>query len=100
MTKQMAVSTQRALFVANNRRFLPICCEPTTGHHFAGNIETRLPPDTGLLTEWPENGPELIWESAGAGRGYSSLAIANGRIYTLGDASSITEDDDEYLFCF
>ena len=34
------------------------------------------------------------------GRGYSSLAIAGGRIYTLGDAPSTGEDQDEFLICF
>lgn len=40
--------------------------------------------ETGLLKTWPEGGPPLVWKAAGAGRGYSSLAIAKGRIYTMG----------------
>ena len=40
--------------------------------------------DTGLLKEWPENGPPLIWKITGAGNGYSSLAIAGGRLFTMG----------------
>jgi len=56
--------------------------------------------DGELLESWPEGGPPLIWRVAGAGRGYSSLAIAEGRIYTLGDAPSTAEDDNEYLTCF
>ncbi|HYG83133.1 MAG TPA: hypothetical protein VD861_22235, partial [Pyrinomonadaceae bacterium] len=31
--------------------------------------------ETGLLKEWPESGPPLAWKAAGAGRGYSSLAV-------------------------
>ena len=38
--------------------------------------------------------------SRGAGRGYASLAIADNRIYTLGDAPSTAEDKDEYVVCF
>ena len=53
-----------------------------------------------LLTEWPAEGPKLLWETGGAGRGYSSLAIADGKIYTLGDAPSTADDQDEYLLCF
>ncbi len=67
---------------------------------FRGLERTAVAPDTGLLTEWPDGGPKLVWESAGAGRGYSSLAIASGRIYTMGDAPSTAEDKDEYLLCF
>lgn len=40
--------------------------------------------ETGLLKQWPADGPPLIWKAAGAGRGYSSLAIVGNRIYTLG----------------
>jgi outer membrane protein assembly factor BamB len=35
----------------------------------------------------------------GAGRGYSSLAVVGGRIYTLGDGPSDVDDRDEYLLC-
>jgi outer membrane protein assembly factor BamB len=67
---------------------------------FRGSQRSAAAPDTGLLTAWPEGGPKLAWQAAGAGRGYSSLAIAGGRIYTLGDAPSTASDEDEYLVCF
>jgi len=67
---------------------------------FRGPQRSAVAPDKGLLTQWPEGGPKLLWETAGAGRGYSSLAIAGGRIYTLGDGSSTAQDQDEYLLCF
>lgn len=67
---------------------------------FRGVKRTGVSPETGLLQEWPADGPKLLWEAPGAGRGYSSLAIAGGKIYTLGDAPSTAEDKDEYLLCF
>ena len=42
-------------------------------------------PETGLLDTWPEHGPPLSWKATGVGGGYSSIAIANGRIFTMGD---------------
>ena len=51
--------------------------------------------ETGLLKQWPADGPPLVWKAAGAGTGYSSLAIANGRIYTLG-----LRGDREYVIAF
>ncbi|MEX2174787.1 MAG: PQQ-binding-like beta-propeller repeat protein [Pirellulaceae bacterium] len=67
---------------------------------FRGVGRTAVSPDTGLLQSWPDAGPPLVWEAAGVGRGYSSLAIADGRIYTLGDGLSTTPDDkEEYLTC-
>src|SRR6266536_578982 len=40
--------------------------------------------ETGLLKQWPENGPPLVWKAKGAGAGYSSFAITNGRLFTMG----------------
>lgn len=41
--------------------------------------------DMGLLQEWPSGGPRLLWKTNGIGRGYSSVAVAGGKIFTLGD---------------
>ena len=48
--------------------------------------------ETGLLDTWPENGPPLAWKATGVGGGYSSIALANGRIFTMGDL-----DDGSYV---
>jgi outer membrane protein assembly factor BamB len=40
--------------------------------------------ETGLLAEWPSGGPPVVWKTQGLGEGYSSLAIAGGKIYTQG----------------
>lgn len=55
--------------------------------------------ETGLLTQWPKEGPKLLWEAKGAGRGYASLAISGGRIYTLGDKTA-GDDESTYATCF
>jgi outer membrane protein assembly factor BamB len=67
---------------------------------FRGADRTGVAPDTDLLETWPATGPRLVWEAAGAGRGYASLAIVGNRIYTLGDGLSTADDKDEYLSCF
>ena len=67
---------------------------------FRGTGRTAVAPDTNLLEAWPQSGPPLVWETAGAGRGYASPAIAGDRIFTLGDGLSTAEDKDEYLTCF
>jgi outer membrane protein assembly factor BamB len=41
--------------------------------------------ETGLLQTWPEGGPKLAWSAKGLGGGFSSVAVAGDRIYTLGD---------------
>lgn len=67
---------------------------------FRGSDRTAVSKETGLLQEWPADGPTRVWEGKGAGRGYSSLAIAGGRIFTLGDGEVGGEDKDESLRCF
>lgn len=67
---------------------------------FRGADRTAVAPDKGLLEKWPEEGPKLLWEGSGLGRGYSSLAIADGKIFTMGDAVAGAEDKDEYLLCY
>jgi outer membrane protein assembly factor BamB len=51
--------------------------------------------EAGLLKQWPTDGPPLVWKATGAGTGYSSLAIAGGRIYTMG-----VRGDREYVMAF
>lgn len=51
--------------------------------------------ETGLLKQWPADGPPLAWKAKGAGGGYSSFAIANGRLFTMGLRGS-----REYIIAF
>jgi len=47
--------------------------------------------DTGLLKEWPKEGPSVLWQVDTVGAGYSSLAIQDGRIYTQGDLEGVEQ---------
>lgn len=51
--------------------------------------------EKGLLKAWPKGGPPLAWRAAGAGEGYSSFAVAGGRLFTLG-----ARDNTEYVIAF
>ena len=51
--------------------------------------------ETGLLKQWPAAGPPLVWKATGAGKGYSSLAISDGRLFTMG-----VRGDREYVLAF
>jgi len=46
--------------------------------------------ETGLLKQWPEGGPTLLWTASGCGQGFSSVAIADGLIYTAGNFDNDT----------
>lgn len=67
---------------------------------FRGADRTAVAKESGLLQEWPADGPPIVWEAHGAGRGYASLSIVGDRVYTLGDGLPDAEDKDEYLVCF
>jgi len=67
---------------------------------FRGAQRTSVSTDKNLLKSWPEQGPKLVWETKGAGRGYASITVAGDQLFTLGDGLSTTKDKDEYLTCF
>jgi outer membrane protein assembly factor BamB len=48
--------------------------------------------ETGLLQDWSQSAPKLLWQAEGMGSGYASVAVAEGRIFTLGHRK-----DDECL---
>ncbi len=41
--------------------------------------------ETGLLKEWDDDGPPLVWQIDGLGSGYGSVSVADGRIYVMGN---------------
>ena len=49
-----------------------------------GPDRTGLSGASGLLQSWPDGGPELLWTYRDAGVGYSSSAVVDGRLYTMG----------------
>ena len=64
-----------------------LAVDPVTNaqiYQFRGPNRDGKFPESGLLKEWPENGPELLLEFEGIGAGYSSV-ISNGKyIYASG----------------
>src|SRR5687767_10684988 len=50
--------------------------------------------ETGLLKEWPKDGPPLAWRIKGLGGGYGAPAVAGGRIYGMGGRGN-----DQVVWC-
>ena len=44
-----------------------------------GPDRTDVSKETGLLKEWPKEGPKLLWQIKDAGDGYSTPSVAGGR---------------------
>jgi len=57
-----------------------------------GPDRSNISPETGLLKEWPEKGPPLLWKAEGLGQGVASVAVVDSRVFTLG-----YRGDDEFV---
>lgn len=52
---------------------------------FRGANRDDISTETGLLKQWPEDGPKLAWTGKGLGSGYSTVSVVGNRLYTMGD---------------
>jgi outer membrane protein assembly factor BamB len=50
--------------------------------------------ETGLLKQWPADGPKKLWSFTNAGNGYAGFSVVGGRLFTMG-----TRDGGEVLIC-
>lgn len=50
-----------------------------------GPDRNSISKETGLLKEWPKDGPPLAWEAKGLGGGYSGPSVAAGRVFGMGN---------------
>jgi outer membrane protein assembly factor BamB len=48
-----------------------------------GPERTAISQETGLMRQWPNGGPPLLWKAQGLGGGYSTPSIAGGRIFGM-----------------
>lgn len=70
-------------------------CTRTKTYNWRGNDRSGVFNETNLLKEWPEDGPELIWEYEGIGNGYGTPLITDELIYVNGEVDSLG-----YMFAF
>ena len=63
-------------------------------YQWRGPNRDGISTEKGLMTAWPEGGPNLAWRNRGLGSGMSSVSIANGRIYSMGK-----KDGQTHLVC-
>jgi outer membrane protein assembly factor BamB len=62
--------------------------EPFDWPQWQGPDRTAISKETGLLKEWPKDGPPLAWEAKGLGGGYSAPSVAAGRIFGMSNRGS------------
>ena len=61
--------------------------------HWRGPSRNGISSETGWRDRWPAEGPPVVWK-ADVGTGFSSFAVAGGRVFTLGNA-----DNRDRVFC-
>jgi outer membrane protein assembly factor BamB len=82
------------LFLAGTSLMFALAAQAADWPQFRGPNRDGVAQEKGLLKKWPAKGPTQAWSFDKAGLGFSSLAIADGKLYTLG-----TRDKDEVVLC-
>ena len=92
MKRRTPAGSLGSLFPGVNAALLGLACLAGPGKAAGGDWpgwrgadRTGLAQETGLLAEWPKEGPPLLWKVSGLGTGYASLAVAGDQIFTTGD---------------
>lgn len=67
---------------------------------FHGPARDSICREKGLLQAWPEDGPKQLWTLEGLGRGYSTIAIADGKLFTMGDRADANGEEAQYVIAF
>ncbi len=67
-------------------------CFSQVFYQWRGPDRDGIFPETGLLAEWPKDGPPLLWKAENVGKGYSSSVTDGRAVYVTG-----TKDTTDYL---
>ena len=67
---------------------------------FHGPNRDNICRETGLNTDWTRNPPALLWKLEGVGMGYSSIAITDGKIFTMGDREGDDGKKIQFVLAF
>ena len=73
-----------------------LCSHRTRGAdwpQWRGPQRDGISQETGLLQEWPADGPKLLWQVKDIGDGYSTPAVVGERLYLLSNKGM----DDEFV---
>ena len=66
-----------------------------TSYGWRGEGRTGVYRESSLLKVWPAGGPSLLWETSGAGAGFSSATVTDDAVYITG-----RKGDDDVLTAF
>ena len=78
-TRWLAITLGMAIGVCLGPLELPAADWP----QWRGPQRNGISTETGLLAEWPKEGPKLVWQVKDIGSGYSTPAVVGDRLYLL-----------------
>jgi outer membrane protein assembly factor BamB len=78
----------------------PLTANSQDWSQFHGPNRDNLSGETGLHTDWNQSPPALLWKIEGLGIGYSSIAIADGKIFTMGDRNKTDGSTAQFVLAF
>lgn len=68
---------------------LPVFPQTNPVYEWRGIDRKGIYYENNLLAQWPEEGPELVWEYEGVGNGYGSPVFTPDKMYIMGEADSL-----------
>lgn len=78
----------------------PLTADGQDWPQFHGPNRDNLCRETGLNTDWNKKTPVLLWKLEGLGRGYSNVAITDGKIFTMGDRKGADGKEMQFVLAF
>lgn len=66
---------------------------PSDWPQWQGPDRTAVSKETGLLKQWPKQGPRLLWKASNLGGGFSTPSVTQGRVFGMG-----FRDNDEVVW--
>jgi outer membrane protein assembly factor BamB len=86
----------RTLFVIANVLFVTATWAGAADWpQWRGPQRTGISQETGLLKQWPDGGPKLLWQVKDIGDGYSTPAVVGDRLYLISNKGM----DNEFVHC-
>jgi outer membrane protein assembly factor BamB len=67
-----------------------VVAESPAWPRFHGPKGDNISTETGLLKQWPEGGPKLLWTSEKLGEGFAGVTIGDGLVFTDGNLDDTT----------
>jgi outer membrane protein assembly factor BamB len=63
--------------------FISAATQAADWPQWRGPQRSGISQETGLLKEWPAEGPKLLWQVVDIGDGYSTPAVVGNRVYLI-----------------